>query len=171
LHVAADVEDTARIHAQSLIVKALCFMYPGVPSNTIDLDAATAELNRDICQTHIEVASEELDAELPNLCYQAIPERLPDLRPLDFHGVAMPMHPTHHEFVPNMANALFEGHLARQHLRSRRVLFATFCIRMVWVYFVLEHFQRFSDTLARGNQNSRFLIASHNPVFVGGSRL
>jgi hypothetical protein len=69
LHVAADVEDTARIQAQSLIVKCLGSVHPGVPSNTIAHDAATAELTRDICQTHIEVASQELDSELNHLLY------------------------------------------------------------------------------------------------------
>ena len=64
LHVAADVKDTARIQGQWLIVHPGGPMRPRVPSNAIAYDSATAELPRDLGQTHIEVASQELNAML-----------------------------------------------------------------------------------------------------------
>ena len=89
-------------------------MNPRVPSNAIACDAARFELLNDFGQTHIEVASQEIYAELVDVIRQLIPESPEYLRPLAFHGHEISMDSTHHDAFPKMANVLFEGNLAHQ---------------------------------------------------------
>ena len=74
LHPAANVEDTARIEAQWLIVHPGGRMTPRVPSNAIAYDSATAERTRDLSQKHIEVASQELYVITSDFLHQSIHE-------------------------------------------------------------------------------------------------
>ena len=72
LNPAADVEDTARVKAQRLtstqrtdfcvVARLRAIAFPRVPCHTIACDSALAELFGDLCQRHVEVTSQELNA-------------------------------------------------------------------------------------------------------------
>ena len=74
LYVAADVNDTARVDTQCLVMHPGGSMTPRVPSNAIAYDAATAEFLTDLTQTHIEVARQELDTTRFDQLIQCVPE-------------------------------------------------------------------------------------------------
>ena len=95
LHAAADVEDRTRIEAQGLFIHQRAIMYPRVPSNAIDDDAATAELFDDLSDTDVEITTYELDLKLMDEVRQSVPEGIHNLcAKLVFHGTVMSMHTT-----------------------------------------------------------------------------
>ena len=63
-HTASDVEDRHGIETKVLLVCFLCGVPPGVPSDAIRAQPATAEHGDDLEQGHVEVPREPLDVVL-----------------------------------------------------------------------------------------------------------
>ena len=125
LRRAADVKDTARIHAQALrpMGNAAVGKHPRAPRSTITKDAATAELPTDISQRHIEVASQDPNFVLYHVLRQSIPERVQYFWPLHLHGAVVAMHSAHDDLFPKMANVLLEVNSGHYHPRPRHFVF------------------------------------------------
>ena len=100
---------------------------------------------------------------------KSIPEGFRYLWPFYLHGSVVPTHSAHGDIFPKMANVLFEADFAHHHPRPRHFVFALFCVGVVFRDFVMQALQGICDILASGNQNSRFLSASHHPVSVCAS--
>ena len=92
LHLATDVKNTARIETQRLIVTLLGLMDPWIPSKAIAFKSATAEFWDGPCQSHVEIASHDLNVKSSDLVGQSIPERFVYFFPLHLHGPTMAMH-------------------------------------------------------------------------------
>ena len=88
-------------------------MQPRVPSSARDIYVAHAELFTDFGETHIEVAGQDVDTKASDPVRQSIPEVRPYLRPTDLHGVVVPMHCSHLDFPPQIANVLLESDFTR----------------------------------------------------------
>ncbi len=112
-------------------------MAPRVPRTAIAHDAATAELFDDFSESHVEIAREEVNSVTTDLVGQSIPELCQGSRPFEFHGSVMPMRSCHHNFFSDMADVLFEQHLAHQYSGSRLLRVPFLRIVVVVVDFVL----------------------------------
>ena len=92
LHIATDVKNTARIETQRLIVTLLGVMDPWIPSKATAFKSATAEFWDDPCQSHVEIASHDLNVKSSDLFGQSIPEIFVFIFSLHLHGPTMALH-------------------------------------------------------------------------------
>jgi len=161
LHPATDEKNTARIKTQILMEQMLFIMEPWIPSKAIAFKAATAELWDDPCQSHVEIASQDLNPKFFDLVGTSIPELVVFTWPLHLHGPTIAMHTHDIKDFSNVAHVLFEVNLACEHPCIRRPSFLVRSVYFIQVFIVIEQLDASGVVCSSGNQQCRIFVASH----------